>query len=85
MRRFLSDPLSRAWLALLALSLAGALLTLVPVPQALIGAGVLILALVKARLILSRYLELGQSPAWMRGIGTVLTGFVLLLLALSLL
>ncbi len=83
-RRRLPNPLTQAWLALLALSVASALLTLLPVPPALLGGGILALALAKSRIILARYLDLAASPAWLRGFTMVLTGFALLIFALYL-
>ncbi|MEX0316305.1 MAG: cytochrome C oxidase subunit IV family protein [Ruegeria sp.] len=75
---------TRAWLTLLALSLATALLTTTPLPPTILGGAILLLALIKARTILAHYLELTQSPAWLRGFTTILTGFTLLLFALYL-
>jgi hypothetical protein len=46
--------------------------------------GILLLALIKARVILARYLDLSQSPAWLRGFTIVLTGFSILIFALYL-
>ncbi len=74
-RRRLPNPLTKAWLGLLALSLASALLTLLPAAPAIICGGILLLALLKARLILARYLDLTDSPGWLRGFTMVLTGF----------
>ncbi|WP_425045691.1 cytochrome C oxidase subunit IV family protein [Primorskyibacter sp. S87] len=80
-----SDPLAAAWLLLLVLSLTAAALTMLPVPPKAIGVGILLLALVKARVILSRYLELRRCPVILRGFTVTLTGFVLLVGALLLL
>ncbi|KIC38770.1 nitric oxide reductase F protein [Ruegeria sp. ANG-R] len=77
--------MTRAWLSLLALSFASALLTMLHAPAELIGAGILLLALIKARVILARYLDLIQSPSWLRGFTMVLTGFAILVFALYLL
>ncbi|SDX26784.1 Cytochrome C oxidase subunit IV [Ruegeria halocynthiae] len=76
--------LTRAWLGLLALSVASAVLTMLHAPAALIGAGILILALIKSRIILARYLDLSTSPAWLRGFTMVLTGFAIVVFALYL-
>lgn len=79
--------LTRAWIALIALSLGSTLLSLDLVPdgwQAASGAAVLMLAWLKARVILARYLGLAQAPSWMRGFGISLAMFCLLLLGLYL-
>ncbi len=82
-----SDPLTRAWLALIALSGLSAL------AAAAIGRGydariaggiVLLLALIKARVILSRYLGLADAPSWRRGFNAVLALFMLVALGLYL-
>ncbi|MCG7520968.1 cytochrome C oxidase subunit IV family protein [Ruegeria sp. Ofav3-42] len=82
-RRF-PNALTSTWLSLLALSLATALLTLLSAPPELVGAGILILALIKARVILARYLDLAESPAWLCGFTMVLTGFSVVIFALYL-
>ncbi len=76
--------LARAWLALLALSIVSAILTLLPISAKFLGACILILALVKSRIILARYLELATSLAWLRGFTLVLTGFALTVFGLYL-
>ncbi|WP_394197019.1 cytochrome C oxidase subunit IV family protein [Litoreibacter albidus] len=81
------DALTRAWLALLVLSgLTAAAATLKDggADIRIIGIVVLVLALLKSRLILSRYLGLAGAPAWRRGFNLSLTLFVLLLLGLHL-
>ena len=83
-RRRRPDPLTRAWLGLLALSLASALVTLTDVPPALLGGAILVLALIKSRIILARYLDLAASPAWLRGFTLVLTVFSVLIFGLYL-
>ncbi len=83
-RRARLNALTRAWLALLALSVASAILTLLPIPPALLGGGILILALAKSRVILARYLDLATSPTWLRGFTMVLTGFAVVIFALYL-
>ncbi len=75
--------MTRAWLGLLALSLASALLTLLHSPK-VVAAGVLVLALIKTRLILALYLDLAHSPNWLRGFTMVLTIFSLLIFGLYL-
>ena len=83
-RRRPPDFLTFAWLALLALSFASALLTMLALPPEIVGGGILLLALAKARVILARYLDLADSPAWLRGFTLVLAGFSILVFALYL-
>ncbi len=83
-RRRLPSPLTRAWLTLIALSVASAILTLTQLPPKAIGAGILILALGKSRIILARYLDLAKSPAWLRGFMMVLISFAVVVFALYL-
>ncbi|CUH44963.1 cytochrome C oxidase subunit IV family protein [Ruegeria atlantica] len=83
-RRRHSNLLTQAWFALLALSLASTLLTMLPVHSALVVGGILILALIKARVILARYLDLAESPTWLRGFTFVMIAFACLVLALYL-
>lgn len=85
-----SDPLLRAWFGLLALS-AGSTVLAVAVPAAapgmapgLWGAAILALALLKARLILARYLGLAAAPFWLRGFEITLALHTALLLVLHL-
>ncbi len=81
----MTDPLTRAWLALIALGLATtAIAALGPEAGAPIGLGALILAIafLKMRLILTRYLGLANAPFWRRGFDVTLGLFALLLLAL---
>lgn len=85
-----SDPLLRAWLGLLALSVASTVLS-VAVPAAapgmvltLSGAAILALAWLKARLILARYLGLAAAPFWLRGFEITFALYTALLLALHL-
>ncbi|WP_113912425.1 nitric oxide reductase F protein [Roseovarius dicentrarchi] len=82
------DTLARAWLALIGLSGLSA------VVAAAIGHGfdgrvaggiVLLLALLKARIILSAYLGLSAAPAWRRGFNAVLGAYMLVALGLYLL
>lgn len=81
-RRRLPNSLAIAWFCLLALSLITAMLTALPLSPKLAGAGILLLALAKSRIILARYLDLGNSPVWLRGFSIVLTVFVIVLLGL---
>lgn len=81
------DPLLRAWVALLGLSLGSTALSLRPwSPELAAPAGSLILALawLKARVILARYLGLAAAPSWRRGFDLALGLFCLLLLGLYL-
>lgn len=83
----LRDPLLRAWLALIGLSLGSTLIALWHWPgalAALAGALILTLAWLKARIILARYLGLAAAPFWRRGFDIALAAFCLLLLALYL-
>lgn len=57
---------------------------MVSVPAAVMGGGILLLALIKTRVILAQYLDLANSPAWLRGFTMVLTGFSVLIFALYL-
>lgn len=82
------DPILRAWLALLALSVASVVVAwLVGVGgfgEAATGAVIFILAWSKARIILSRYLGLWQAPTWLSGFNWVLGLYCLLMLGLFL-
>lgn len=55
-----------------------------PVHPEIVGGGVLLLALFKARIILARYLDLETSPAWLSGFTMVLSGFAAVIFALYL-
>ena len=72
--------LHRTWGALVALSFLTAALTAGSPPRVVLVIGVLLLAGLKARLILRHYLELWQSPTWARGCDLVLA---LLLMAFA--
>jgi nitric oxide reductase NorF protein len=78
---------TRAWLHLLILSAASVLLAAwsgaVPGPTT-IGALVLVIAWLKARVILSRYLGLWQAPSWQSGFNWGLGIYCLVLLGLFL-
>ncbi|EPX81477.1 cytochrome C oxidase subunit IV family protein [Litoreibacter arenae] len=81
------DTLTRAWIALIvfsALSMVAAGLVNNGFDQRLTGSLVLALALLKARVILSRYLGLADAPSWRRGFNLALTLFCLILLGLYL-
>ncbi len=75
--------LTRAWLILIALSMATTVFAGV-LPEA--GAGfvvtVLVLAGVKSRVILSDYLGLRTAPTFRRGFGMILVGFLSLAMLL---
>lgn len=69
----------RAWGALLVLSAATTILTIVSAPSATIAAGLLLgLSGLKARIILSRYLELHRSVFWMKVFDIVIGLFLLI-------
>ncbi|WP_068116794.1 hypothetical protein [Tropicimonas marinistellae] len=78
-------PLTRAWSALLLLSglstVIASLVTRGLAPVA-VGGAILVLAWLKARVILSRYLGLWKAPGWRAGFNWVLGFYCLLLLAL---
>ncbi|ADZ69017.1 hypothetical protein [Polymorphum gilvum] len=87
----LRDPLLRAWLGLIGLSLASTVLALGVGHQAFVGlaatatgAAILALAWLKARIILAAYLGLATAPFLRRGFDLVLGLYALLLLALYL-
>lgn len=74
-----------AWGALMALSLGSTLLSLPAIWvrwPVIAGTGVLVLAWLKARVILLRYLGLAEAPSWQRGFDISLGLFLLILLAL---
>jgi len=81
------NTLSRAWLALIALSSGSAViaeLTGSGIDRRLVGVLIVGLALMKARVILSAYLGLSKAPTWRRGFNLSLALFCLLLLGLYL-
>lgn len=85
--RGLSDPLVRAWLALVALSGVATAVSLLrpeapPWAATVAGAVILGLAWLKARVILDRYLDLAGYPAARRGFGAGLGAFALAALVL---
>lgn len=74
-----SRPIMEAWVTLTALSAATALLTVVRAASEYrtgIAAAVLVLAGLKARVILARYLGLGGSRFWMRTFELAIGGFL---------
>ena len=84
MTRLVTDPLLRAWLALVLLSAAGTALSVSAPAQAMpagLGLALLALAFVKARLILLGYMGLAQAPSW-RGGGVAALAVAALVLGL---
>lgn len=86
-KRALSDPLVRAWLALIALSGIATAVALLrpdapPWATTVAGAAILGLAWLKARVILDRYLDLAGHPSARRGFGAALGAFALAALVL---
>ena len=90
----LNDKLFRAWIALLVFSMTSTAVAIfidrgktasganwVPVAA---GVVILLLALIKGRIILSRYLGLETTRFWRRGFNTALTIYALVLLGLYL-
>lgn len=88
MRMRRPDPLTRAWAALIGLSGLSAVVAAAIArgyDARIAGAAVLLLALMKARIILARYLELSGAPHWRRGFNAALAIFTLAALGLYLL
>ncbi len=76
-----SRALIGAWIWLVALSMATTALTLVETNsdgRIAVAAGVLVLAGLKGRIILARYLKLGASSFWMSAFDGALAGFLAL-------
>ena len=74
-------------MALIALSGGSALVSMLVgngLNRSLAGTAILLLALLKSRVILSRYLGLWQAPRWLRGFSITLSFFAVLLLGLYL-
>lgn len=81
------SPLTRAWIVLLALSGGSTLIAAAVtagIAPVIAGAAILMLAWLKSRVILSRYLGLWQAPAWRAGFNAVIGLYCLLLLGLYL-
>ncbi|MFV0475394.1 MAG: cytochrome C oxidase subunit IV family protein [Pikeienuella sp.] len=72
------DPLTRTWLGLIALTAATT--ALAAFDGRLAAAGLSLLAWLKARAILGRYLHLGAAPGWLGAFALPL-GFWLMALA----
>jgi len=80
-----SKQMIEAWGLLVALSLATTVLTLIEASghvRLVIGGAVLVLAGLKARIILSRYLHLAHSAFWMRSFDMAIGLFLLIAFAL---
>lgn len=76
-----SRAMIEAWVLLVAMSAATTALTFVEISgrsRMVIAAGVLVLAGLKARIILSRYLQLHNSRFWTRAFDLAIGGFLLL-------
>ena len=87
MKAVRTDPLLCAWAALIALSGCSAVVSALVgegLNRSVAGAAILLLALLKSRVILSRYLGLWQAPGWLRGFSITLSFFAALLLGLYL-
>ncbi|WP_068010950.1 cytochrome C oxidase subunit IV family protein [Pseudovibrio axinellae] len=83
----LLTPLTRAWIALLILSIGSTIVASLAdygLGTTATGAVILLLAWFKARTILSRYLGLWKAPSWNHGFNWVLAAFCLILLGLYL-
>ena len=81
------DPTARAWITLVLLSAVSVLIAAgaeETLSVSAIGAVVLLLSWMKARVILSRYLGLWQAPVWLSGFNWALGLYCLLLMALFL-
>ena len=81
------DTLTKAWIWLIALGGGSAVVAVLVgegLDRRIAGAAILLLALLKSRTILSRYLALDEAPSLRRGFNLVLSIFFALLLALYL-
>ena len=87
-RNLIRDPLIRAWAGLMGLITAATLIAQVPLPagwpQAARAGAILLIAGLKARIILSRYLGLWRAPWWQRGFVTVIALFLIVVFMLHL-
>jgi len=73
----MTATLTRAWLLLIALSMATTLFAgILPEAGPVFVAAVLLLAGLKSRLILSDYLGLRKAPTFQRGFTLILVGFL---------
>lgn len=80
----LSPALLKAWLWLAGLSFLAAAATQAAVPRWVGAAAILLLALLKARIILARYLDLHRAPGWLTGAVLVFAIWTLLAFGLYL-
>lgn len=83
----LSNHLIAAWAWLAGLSGAAALIAVAMgqgLPRKVAGAAILLLALLKARVILSRYLDLDRAPGWLSGFSWAVTLWAVAVLGLYL-
>ncbi|WP_299351224.1 cytochrome C oxidase subunit IV family protein [uncultured Shimia sp.] len=81
------DALTKAWIWLIALSAGSAVVAMLVaqgMDRRIAGAAILVLALLKSRTILTRYLGLSEAPSLRRGFNLVLTLYCVLLLGLYL-
>lgn len=81
------DILDRAWIGLMLLSGGSAVIAEAlgfGLDRRLAGVLIVVLALMKAWLILVHYMGLSEAPTWRRGFNLSLTSFCLLLLGLYL-
>lgn len=79
--------LFRAWGALIVLSLGSTVLSMIVLPDlwvAVAGVSILVLAWIKARIVLARYMGLARAPAWQRGFDICLGLFAAMLIGLYL-
>lgn len=79
--------LCRAWGTLIVLSLGSTVLSMIVLPEvwmAVAGASILLLAWVKARIVLACYMGLARAPAWQRGFDICLGLFAAALIGLYL-
>lgn len=74
--------LMRAWVALIALSVATTAVALLDLATLMAGATILLIAWAKARLIFLHYLELADVPGWRGGLMFGLALFMALLFVL---
>ncbi|MGB4829362.1 MAG: cytochrome C oxidase subunit IV family protein [Paracoccaceae bacterium] len=77
------SPVTRAWAILLALSAASTGLAASGIAGAGLSLSVLVLAGMKARVILGAYLGLASAPSWQRGFDLTLGLFLAVLAVLA--
>lgn len=79
--------LFRAWGILIVLSLGSTVLSMIALPglwMAVAGVSILVLAWIKARIVLAGYMGLVRAPAWQRGFDICLGLFAVMLVGLYL-